>query len=54
MKNEMFYGYNWNDVTTSEFRQLVNEYMEWYREKMIKISLGGKSPMDYRRSLGLA
>ena len=54
MKNEMFYGYNWNDVTTSEFIQLVNEYMEWYREKRIKISLGGKSPMDYRRSLGLA
>ena len=34
--------------------RLVNEYMEWYREKRIKISLGGKSPMDYRRSPGLA
>ena len=54
MKNEMFYGYNWNHVSSTEFIDIVNEYMVWYREKRIKISLGGKSPMNYRRELGLA
>ena len=54
MKNEMFYGYKWDNVTSKDFIQIVNDYMEWYREKRIKISLGGLSPMDYRRSLGLA
>ncbi|MEE3394945.1 MAG: IS3 family transposase, partial [Candidatus Onthomonas sp.] len=28
-------------------------YMIWYREKRIKISLGGMSPVEYRQSLGL-
>lgn len=54
MKNEMFYGIKWDDTEVSEFIDIVNEYMEWYREKRIKVSLGGISPMEYRRSLGLA
>lgn len=54
MKNEMFYGIKWDDTEVSEFIDIVNEYMEWYREKRIKVSLGGMSPMEYRRSLGLA
>ena len=29
-------------------------YMQWYRDKRIKLSLGGLSPMEYRRSLGIA
>ncbi|MDD3393957.1 MAG: IS3 family transposase, partial [Anaerotignum sp.] len=28
-------------------------YITWYSEKRIKMSLGGMSPLDYRRSLGL-
>lgn len=54
MKNEMYYGYNWDKTSVSDFIQIVNEYMNWYREERIKISLGGMSPMEYRRSLGLA
>ena len=28
--------------------------VQWYRDKRIKLSLGGLSPMEYRRSLGIA
>ncbi|MDY0304093.1 MAG: IS3 family transposase, partial [Sphaerochaeta sp.] len=30
------------------------DYIYWYNEKRIKMSLGGRSPLEYRRSLGLA
>ncbi len=32
----------------------LNEYLVWYNETRIKTSLGNKSPLEYRRSLGLA
>lgn len=54
LKNEMFYGYSWTGVTISQFIEQLDIYLKWYAEKRIKISLGGMSPLDYRRSLGLA
>lgn len=33
--------------------QAVHEYIAWYNEKRIKISLGSLSPIEYRESLGL-
>ena len=54
LKNEFFYGRNWSDVTIDEFMERLDAYMHWYNEKRIKRSLGGMSPVDYRRSLGLA
>ncbi|MBE5942476.1 MAG: hypothetical protein E7264_08070, partial [Lachnospiraceae bacterium] len=30
------------------------KYMRWYNEERIKMSLGGMSPLEYRRSLGIA
>ena len=53
LKNEMFYGYSWTDVTIDQFIEQLNKYIKWYAEKRIKLSLGGLSPLDYRRSLGL-
>lgn len=50
----MFYGHSWTDVTTKQFINVLNEYIKWYAEKRIKLSLGGMSLLDYRRSLGLA
>ena len=32
----------------------LDEYIHWYNETRIKISLGGMSPFQYRRSLGIA
>ena len=52
-KNEMFYDRTWEGVTIEEFIDILNTYIQWYSEKRIKVSLGGMSPMQYRRSLGL-
>ena len=53
LKNEMFYGVSWGGVSIDEFISELDRYIHWYAEKRIKISLGGMSPIDYRRSLGL-
>ena len=54
MKNEMFYGEKWDKISVEEFISIINQYMQWYRDKRIKLSLGGLSPMEYRRSLRIA
>ena len=36
------------------FMDALDEYIHWYNEERIELSLGGMSPMRYRRSLGLA
>ena len=53
LKNEMFYGRPWRDVTIEEFIKILDDYIHWYAEKRIKLSLGGLSPIQYRLSLGL-
>ena len=54
LKNEMFYNRDWNDVSVDEFMEILDRYIHWYNETRIKISLGGKSPLQYRQSLGIA
>lgn len=54
LKNEMFYNRNWSGVTIEQFIAILNEYLSWYNETRIKTSLGNMSPLEYRRSLGLA
>ncbi len=54
LKNEMFYGYSWTGVTCDQFIELLYEYIRCYAETRIKLSLGGMSPLNYRKSLGLA
>ena len=41
-------------VPGSSFIHKLDEYIHWYNETRIKISLGGMSPFQYRRSLGIA
>lgn len=53
LKNEMFYCRIWKDVTIDQFINELDSYLRWYNEKRIKISLGGMSPLTYRRSIGL-
>ena len=50
----MFYGRSWKDVSIDDFVDELDRYLRWYNEKRIKISLGALSPMEYRRSIGLA
>lgn len=54
IKNEMFYNTDWTGISISDFIEILNNYLVWYNEVRIKKSLGYKSPMEYRRSLGLA
>ena len=53
LKNEMFYGHSWKETSIHDFIETVDQYIHWYAEKRIKMSLGGLSPLDYRRKLGL-
>jgi transposase InsO family protein/transposase-like protein len=53
LKNEMFYGCSWVGVSIEQFVEQLNSYINWYAEKRIKLSLGGMSPLNYRKSLGL-
>ena len=54
LKNEMFYNREWTGVSIQKVIDILNEYLVWYNEKRIKISLGNMSLLEYRRSLGLA
>ena len=53
LKNELFYPRDWKSVTLAQFIEAVDDYIRWYNEKRIKISLGSLSPIEYRESLGL-
>ena len=53
LKNEFFYGESWLNVSIREFIAQLNEYLEWYNTKRIKLSLGGTSIIKYRESLKL-
>ena len=54
LKNELFYARTCLDTTIEEFSAALDNYIRWYNEARIKISLGSLSPMEHRRSLGLA
>jgi len=54
LKNEMFYCRSWKGISIHQFVDELISYLRWYNEKRIKMSLGAMSPMDYRRSIGLA
>jgi hypothetical protein len=49
----MFYPRDWKSTTIEVFIRAVHEYILWYTEKRIKMSLGSLSPIEYRKSLGL-
>lgn len=53
LKNECFYNKKWTTITLEEFSDYLNNYIHWYNETRIKLSLGGLSPIDYRQSLGI-
>ncbi len=54
LKTELFYPRDWQATTVDQFIDVVDSYIRWYNEKRIKISLGSRSPLEYRQSLGLA
>ena len=53
LKNEMFYGRSWVGISLDDFVRELDDYINWYNSKRIKLSLGGVSPLEYRHKLGL-
>jgi putative transposase len=54
LKNELFYPRSWMFTTIEQFVEELDSYIRWYNEERIKLSLGFRSPLEHRRSLGLA
>ena len=48
MKSEMFYGQenNYKDIT--ELKAAIEEYIDYYNNKRIKVKLKGLTPASYR------
>ena len=53
LKIEFFYGRDWDGVGIEEFIAMLDAYLRWYRDIRIKSDLDYRSPMQYRRDLGL-
>lgn len=54
LKIEMFFFRDWLSTTIDEFIASLDAYIRWYNEARIKISLGARSPIEHRKSLGIA
>lgn len=54
LKIEFFHGCDWAGVALEEFMGMLDAYLRWYRDVRIKGDLDYRSPMQYRRDLGLA
>ena len=54
LKIEMFFSGDWLSTTLDEFVAAVDAYIRWYNDARIKITLGFRSPVEHRRSLGIA
>ena len=53
LKIEFFHGCDWAGVTIEEFMGMLDACLRWHRDVRIKSDLDYRSPMQYRRDLGL-
>jgi putative transposase len=53
VKTEFFYPRAWRTFTAAPFIDEVAASIRWYNETRIKMSLGGRSPIEYRKTIGL-
>lgn len=53
-KNELFRHRDWSGVTMPELCRMLDAHLRYYNEERPKEKLRWLSPMQYRRSLGLA
>ena len=49
-----FYGCDWAGITIGEFMDMLDTCLRWHRDVRVKGDLDYRSPMQYRRDLGLA
>lgn len=52
LKTEFFYQRDWHTTSIEQFIESVNDYINWYNKKRIKLSLDSKSPIEYRIANG--
>ncbi len=52
LKTEFFYPRDWSKATAEELMTEIDKYIQWYNQKRIKLSLGSRSPTEFRLSLG--
>src|SRR5574344_659819 len=50
MKNEMFYGHEYEFKTLEELRTAMEEYIDYYNTKRIQVKLKGRTPCESRNS----
>lgn len=48
LKNECFHGRSFHGMSLEAFMSYIDRYIDWYNQERIKLSLGGRSPMQYR------
>ena len=48
MKNEMFYGHEYEFESLEHLKKEMEEYITYYNEKRIKVKLKGLTPLQYR------
>lgn len=49
MKNEMFYGHEYEFKTLEELEEAIIEYIDYYNKERITCKLKGMSPISYRQ-----
>ncbi len=52
LKTEFFYPRDWSKATVEELMTEIDKYIRWYNQKRIKMSLGSRSPLEFRLSSG--
>ena len=48
MKNELFYGHEYEFESLEQLKKAMEEYITYYNEKRIKVKLKGLTPLQYR------
>lgn len=48
-RNEMFYERDWSGVSLKDFMKILDQYLHWYTNKRIEITLDGLSPNEFRK-----
>ena len=49
LKNEMYYGHEYEFKTIDELKKAIEEYIKWYNEERINVKRKGLSPLEYRQ-----
>ena len=49
LKNEMYYGHEYEFKTIEDLKKAIEDYIKWYNEERINLKRKGLSPLEYRQ-----